>query len=78
MTHPNQPKPQDVPAPLDDTRRLAPGEVARLEITIDWDWDPVAKEVLDNRTGLPLLDKDGNPNEAILDAPDRPGWMPKQ
>jgi len=77
MTNPNTPKPQDSPAPLDDTRRLAPGEVGRMEITIDWDWDAENKQLLDNRTGLPLLDKDGNPNEAILDAPDRPGWTPK-
>jgi hypothetical protein len=45
----------------------------RLEIGVDWDWDPARGKLIDNRTGLDLL-IDGQPNPAIPDAPDRPGY----
>lgn len=55
-------------------RHLDDDDLMALTIAIDWDVDLETGRLLDNRTGLPLL-VDGQPNPAIPDAPDRPGYV---
>lgn len=68
---------QDEPAiqssPANPDRR-GPKFVGLLTIGIDWDWDEARGKLIDNRTGLDLI-VDGKPNEAIRNAPDRPGYV---